>query len=143
MFILLRHHVTKDIDKVCAERRNTRFDVRFGNLEMCYSIIQGYESAVSVRNITSEFRNSGLLSLDATVVCNNGICASSIYDIVVSVDKLNSQIRHYLVSFKRHGPPDCTVKCEFINTEVGIQLIRADVREKIQSVEAERDSDCI
>lgn len=57
--------------------------------------------------------------------------------------KLNHQIRHYLVLTNLHDPADYTTKGVLIDTEVGIELTGAEVRKKMRSLVAERDSDSI
>lgn len=71
-------------------------------------------------------------------MCKNGTRASSNDDTIVSVDTLNSQIRHYLVQYKLHGPPDYMLKGGYIDAEFGIELTQDDVREETRSQEAER-----
>lgn len=97
-----------------------------------------FDMATKREKIISSFRNSGLWPFDPQVMCCKGIRKCSMDALLVSMTRLNSAIRSYILSFKRHGPPEINAKGGYIDTSTGTELTRANVREKMRQLESER-----
>lgn len=140
VFSAFKHWTNKRIDERISHYA-TRFvgDKRFGGLDIWECILEGYNAALSSSNVVSGFAKSGLWPLDPAVVCKNGIRATNNDATVVTPHALNTDIRRYLLDFKRHGPPDLRVRGGFICTERGIELTRPDVRSELRLLELDRE----
>lgn len=107
------------------------------------SIVYGYSAAMTSENIVSRFKNAGLFYLHASVVCSNGLRKSDRNDKRVSEDTSNDKIRYFMLSYKRHGPPNAVVKGGFVSSKAGIELTRADVRKVVAELESARHNESV
>lgn len=105
---------------------------------MWKSIKAGYNASFTKANIKSGFRQSGLWPFHATLICKNGMRASINDCSIVIPEALNNEILRYLTDFKRHGPPPPLVRYGYICTQMGIELIRVDLRTEIRLLELDR-----
>lgn len=56
----------------------------------------------------------------------------------MSMTRINSAIRPYFLSFKRHGPPEINVKGGYTDILMGIEVTWAGVRKDMHQLEPER-----
>lgn len=104
-------------------------------VDVWQSIESGNEMAVKMSNVVSGFRRSDLWPLCTGEVCKNGIREPWGCESIVSQQCIINKKRHEYLAYRLHGPPKISERLAFVDTTLGIELIRKDVRETLKDLE--------